>query len=655
MEATWLVTSNGVTKSAAEWGIESLRRTRVSQAQDSVSFRVPGAFDAAPAFPVGSMISIAHRDTAQSIRSWFYGRVIQVPRAGAGHAESMDYVIAGPWWYLENLVYQQIWAIAPRVSPATLQPDEVKLGTKMIEDVRYDEIGVYKSRIILGQNQSGDRMTSAAVIQDVLAYAIDAGAPIRIGTIEPALEIPFDEQQDVTCAEVIRRMLRWAPDTTVWFDYSTTPPTFNCRRRADQEAATLAVTDCSDVQITARDDLVVPSVFLKYEQTNSIDGTTFDTVVPDRYPLDATGREFGSLIATLRLAGTQMSFLTQKIVSEEIPEFPGGDEGAFWRKHDASCKANEYQQTTVIAGTTETTSDPLQYELKEGQIQDWMTEYSAREVTYTAQVRTVTQDDGEVLKKEIRSVSCTIVTTNAKTGTYTRLASLVSGEPIPEGLARALYEALNQVQYAGTIVVEEEECGAEIAAIADLRAEIGRCVNLTGGQDEWKNMRAMIQQVDENVETGRTTITIGPAEHLSPQDLVERLRANRGRGVAYGFLRRQTGETPEGGKVPLSGPTPIVNTAGAAGKTEKMIIKGAGKIVLDPGTITAKSKELKVVNADVLVGDQVKRINVLASEDFKVVLPSIVGKSKYMVLQLTDNPEEDNTLMWVVDWLRAGP
>jgi hypothetical protein len=41
--------------------------------------------------------------------TWFQGIVIQVPRVGAPDAESMAYRIAGPWWYLENLTFQQAY------------------------------------------------------------------------------------------------------------------------------------------------------------------------------------------------------------------------------------------------------------------------------------------------------------------------------------------------------------------------------------------------------------------------------------------------------------------------------------------------------------------------------------------------------------------
>lgn len=598
---SWLLTYNGITKSFAEWGLSNLRRSRVSQAQDTVSFSAPGPYDAAELFPYGSTITISfENDSTGAVAPWFYGRVVQVPRSGSGTEESMDYMLAGPWWYLDNLVYQQEWkTVNPSPPPAT--------------------ISTYKSRVILGQTVAGASLTSGLVITDVIAYAIASGAPIQAGTIEPDLEIPFDEQQDIICSEAIRRMLRWSPDAVTWFDYSTTPyPTFHCARRPALQSLAIALSGVegsqpSSIQVTPRPDIQVPAVVLKFEQTNTVDGVDYDSITTDKYPLTATGREFAALTATLQLAGFQANYVSQKIVATEIPI----DADTFWAAHDPTFVTTGNQVSAFIAGSMQWSATPYANELKEGQIQDWMTGKHAREVTYTAQVRTTTSLAGAIVKEEIRSVSCTIITTDAPSATYTRLASLVTGETIPTGLAEALYNSLNPLQYEGAVTLTEEECGSSVDT--DLRAALGFTLNLTGGLAAWATMAALIQKVDEDVDSGRTIISFGPAEQLSPQDLVERLRANRGRGVAINYIKRTTGESASGGAtVALSGPTPLLNTAGASGQTKLLVITdGTKKFTLDPAQITATgATELKTVAASVMVDGALKTINVLASEAF---------------------------------------
>jgi len=594
----WHLTYNGGTKSFADWGLSNLRRSRVSQAQDTVSFTAPGRYDADELFPFGSVITISYQAVVGGVAVlWFYGRVIQVPRSGSGAEENMDYVLAGPWWYLDNLVYQQGWQ-QWKTHPYTLIPPEIKLreetvGTPPDEQV-YDIILHFSSRVILGQDTEGAKMTSGQVIADVIAYAIASGAPIASGTIEPDVDIPFDAQNDITCAEAIRRVLRWSPDAVAWFDYSTSPyPTFHCARRAVLTALSVPFLDNppAAVAVTPRPDLQAPAVILKFEQTNTVGDSDFMTTVTDKYPLSATSREFGALIATLELAGSDAQYVSQRIVVEDLYS-PGltsnlyADEG-FWRAHDPSITDEDIYELSFVSGS----EDPLyDQELVEGQVQDWMTGVHAVEYTVTAvALVTIHDSEGEIIKEEFRTLSCRIIATDAKTKTYTKLASLITGEAIPVGLAKALYDSLHPLQYEGAITLAEEECGLSLTA---LRAAIGYVLNPTGGLVAWEAMRAQIQKVEENVDSGITTINFGPTEQLSPQDLVERLRANRGRGVAYDFLRRTSGESADSNTtVALSGLTPARNNTAAGGQTKLLVVKKSDKkITLDPDTLSAANK-----------------------------------------------------------------
>jgi hypothetical protein len=603
----WLLTYNGQTKSFADWGLSNLHRTRVSQAQDTVSFTCPGPYDAAELFPFGSTVEISFQPDSGNPVKWFYGRVIQVPRSGPGVEENMDYVAAGPWWFLDNLVYQQVWNSGSREQPYELQDNEVKLGEETVydeetgEDVTYDIIGFYKSRVILGQKQDGTRQNSGEVITDVINYAIAAGAPIALGTIEPDLDVPYDEQNDITCAEAIRRMLRWSPDAVTWFDYSTEPyPTFHCARRAELQSLSIGISDevISNLSIIPRPDIQVPAVVLKFEQTNTVNGVDYESVTIQKYPESATGREFGALTATLQLAGTEATILSQKIKVEKINDIGSTlGQDLFWQKHDETFRSTGNIVSAIAGLSTNVSATPYANELKEGQIQDWMTGVHVQEVTYTA-VATVTilDDSGKTIKIEKKALSCKIITTDATTKTYQKVASLIAGETVPVGLAESIYNSLNPLQYEGKITLTEEECGFLIVgadpSIGDFRASLGFTLNLTGGLPAWATMEALIQQIDEDVDSGITTISFGPPEQLSIQDLMEFLRANRGRAVAFSYQKRGTGESSSGeNSIALSGPTPLVNTAGASGQTKLLVVTDdTRKIVLDPSQVSVDNK-----------------------------------------------------------------
>jgi hypothetical protein len=238
----WTIVCNGTEKTLANWGLNNVRRKLVSQGQDELTFRADGSpADATPLFTAFGPTVTLYRNRTQNTDGtfsggtpWFSGIVTQIPRAGAPDSESMRYKVAGPWWYLDNMVFMQPY-------------QNVFLGLSS----GTPQYGVQNSSHLF-LNQSGiaglvSRITTGAQIIAALQWAllpftsVSAPPPFQIGTITPALDVPIDEVRDITCAEVIHKMLRWSPDAVAWFDYTTTPPTFNCLRRADMSTVNIDV------------------------------------------------------------------------------------------------------------------------------------------------------------------------------------------------------------------------------------------------------------------------------------------------------------------------------------------------------------------------------------------------------------------------------
>jgi hypothetical protein len=244
MSATWTIAdANGVEKAVADWGLCEVTRERINQAPDVVTFRAENtASDADPIFAHGSTIRIFQNGTP-----WFYGRVVLVPGRATAKLEDQLYRVAGPWWYLENLVFQQTWQMTNGTSPTL--------------------IATNKSRLILSQKADGTKLATGEAIAEVLAYATARGVPITAGEITPNAIAPYAEALDRSCAEVIRNLLRWTPDATAVFDYATTPfPTLSIFRRADAGTVTLPAygAPISALELTPRQDLQVPAVVLKF-------------------------------------------------------------------------------------------------------------------------------------------------------------------------------------------------------------------------------------------------------------------------------------------------------------------------------------------------------------------------------------------------------
>jgi hypothetical protein len=528
MSSTWtIIDTNGVENSVAGWGLCELNRERINQLPDVVTFRAaatPG--DADPIFAYGSTIHLFRNGTP-----WFYGRVVQVPARATAKVEDQLYRVAGPWWYLENLVFQQAWQTTDGV--------DVTL------------IATNKSRLILSQAVDGTKLATGAAIEEVLDYATARGVPITVGTITPNAIAPYSEVLDRSCAEVIRNFLRWTPDAIAAFDYTTTPyPTLSIHRRADAELIAFPAygAPISGLDLTPRYDLQVPAVVLKFEQTNDIDDDTFTSLIVQPAPLTATGDELGALVMTLDLAGARATYQKQPITTDVIPQ---SDTSAgvidWWKTKFAWLQDFDDADLSVVAGTQAVTiENPANYpgitvsnvpnELLSGSIAAWMQLNAAPLlVSATLQYSGATTDESSAVWGAMnqRVLYTRVTGTNAETQTYSRLTSETDAEPIPAGLAQALYDSLSMLPYDGTLELTEQECSGTSAP--------GLLLNLTGGRSEWATMAAQIQRVQENIDLGQTLITVGPAKHLGQTELTAWLRANRNRRISYRLNERTTG------------------------------------------------------------------------------------------------------------------
>ena len=274
----WTLTCGGVTTGAGELGVTDLVRRRVSQGTDVCLVHLDGtSTGGAPTFAPGADVVIARNGV-----TWFAGRVTAVPASGSQAGRRQVYRLSGPWWFLEQLVAQQQWS------------------------VRGGQATAWTSRLVVGQAADGSRLTTGQVLTQALQDAAAAGAPLQVGVVDPALVAPLDELRDVTCAQVVRAVLRWHPDCVAWFDYTTAPtPTWHCRQRGNLPAVGLDLGRAPVAtvrEITARHDLAVPAVVLNYEVgVVGTDGSEVFDIVTDAAPPGATGREPGAVVGTIPL------------------------------------------------------------------------------------------------------------------------------------------------------------------------------------------------------------------------------------------------------------------------------------------------------------------------------------------------------------------
>lgn len=575
----WTLVYRNEEKLFKEWGLSKLKRTRFNQGVDRVSFLEEGKrIEERPLFDPESKIIIKANE-----KIWFQGILTKLPSLGYRIQESRQYVVSGPAWYLQNLVFEQEW-------------NEV-VGIK--KDIPITQT-IRTGRVILGQNLKGEPIDSGTQIKEILEYAIAQGAPIQIGEIGVNVFFPYDETKDISCAEAIQRLLRWTPDAALWFDYSTLPyPTLHIQQLKSMSTQIISLKEnpiLKTIKATPRYDLQCPSVVLKYEKTHLFNGQSFTTTQVDRHPENGGKNQFKALVLTIELDGAHTQTVKQAITSQRI-EIEDED---WWLRHLPSLNKKTLK-TFTLKETSRLGSLP--YELISGSIANWMQKKVEEDV-----IRATLSYETDVESVINKQVAIKIYTTDAKTRTYERALSSNFDEEVPKGLAQALYEALNQLMLEGEVTLEEEEISFIV--------KIGDQVRVK----EMGEGRGIVQAIYEEIDKGQTYIKFGPAKHIGADDLVELLRVNRKRQSSRSAIRRTTGNSPKVQVLEQGTHSRIENTDQSGGSYEKVALinpeRPKRRLILDAKAIvsdtTVTLKEETVCENGVL-----KKRLVLASDPYE--------------------------------------
>ncbi len=575
----WSLSINGAPAISPEsLHLAGLRRHLANQDIDTLTCVALIPFDTSPGLEVDDQV-ILYRDATV----WFSGLVTQLAHSANVIRQSISITVSGPHYYLNNRVYRQEWAM--------LQSDQ-----------SYD--AARTSHLFLGQRVNWtpyppDPPTTvyaaiSEIIDDILTYAEDLGDPIAhdITNLPTEMVIPVIEERDITCAEAIRRILRWIPDTIAWWDYSTSPnPTLRFSRRSGLTATTLSLgtPPLAEIELTPRTDLLVSCVSLTYQRMDTVDGVNIPLNTVDTYPIDKTGNERYAYVATIDLKGGYTNTLSSKIVAASIDI----STWAFWGSHHAAIIEGQVITFELLSysGTMANPADPdspdiawdnVTYprEMIKGAWYSWMAPgIVANKATIRCRARITYQThDGGSGQTDVRieDLTASIIVTNAPVGsnTYDTVSESETGEQVPTGLAQSLYESLSTLHYSGRLTLREAECGDAHPSIVNW---LSRAINIDqSAMSDWATMQAMIQTVDEIIDTGETTLTLGPPEHLSPQDLVQLLLMTRLRhkytnpGVQAAGILQATASTDI---TPIGSGAGVGNSQGAKGHEKLSVAK----------------------------------------------------------------------------------
>jgi hypothetical protein len=635
---------NGVEKCLADWGISTAAREVTNQAHDHFACDMILPADTPDPIPYGSQIilrigrapsggggvspatglPLSGNTAWTGGTQWFVGWRVEEFRSGSPSLEKLDFKFAGPWeFFFERLVFQKLWwswngaanvadwrsqiVLGQSVTaligvndtiPGTSATNLMSIRQQVAEIIAYV---VAQTTADYGSPQvQSDNLTAAIdgvnydlyatpgtnlIIPDYIAvsYAV-SGKTSSSANVNTVLRAPLDSVNDITCAEAMRKMLRWIGplgSPVTWFDYTTTPPTLHVSTRDQLPAISLPfIGQNAGFKIKRRDDLIPGCIALKFRVTGATAGVSYTKVINDvagaiggtvyegvgltgllvtigsfatgspaylggsansatAQALQNAARDFAAVTATIDMEGNSTGLVSCSIATVAVDlSTPAGGGGAlaFWQAvfpELASITSPDFfsgSAVTVVddSGAAVNTST-YQYLLTDGQIAAWMLAgnvptgagAAAKQCTITAAF-TGTENNGGIATAHVQNhlKTARVTLVTVPGGLYQNLVTTQVGEVIPYGLAGYIYNIEKIPQYEGTFVIQEQE-------ITD-QCPMGHNLNISGSLTEWTTMNACVQQISYDLAAGKTTLTFGPAAHLGAKDFVERLRVNRG-------------------------------------------------------------------------------------------------------------------------------
>jgi hypothetical protein len=662
----WTLSYSGTEQPLGTWGLcADFSIELVNKGRDTVRMRSTELFDAGPPqFAWGAPVTI-YRDrvtatppatgfTGGSI--FFAGYVADIKRLNQAGRQNLQYSFAGPWWLLERLTFKQTrTAFAGWKSPG--QPSSGFNTTQLITPEVY-----------LGESPTEQWMTNGAEIVEILNWAnqcynptrrgatsgIDASQDIlKIGTIDPAVWMPRTRASAIFCSEALNNVLRWSPDVVCWFDYTTTPPTFNARALANLATVSQTITAQQEreISLAPQYDRQLGGVIIVYKQVQTIDGVAclnwyFDkadahgsglylsdqvTLSPGSGPGGVQITDYTPFVSEhqIELAGTSVTYANVSVIANPVASLLAGNVAA-WQATDQSL-ADPLINPASIAVTnlaiTDGNGDPVDTAaypniLVEGQLCSYMgVQWIDCTLTATVASSRFTDNTFTTLTSiSTRQVTHRIRLTNATTQTYRYVTQYVPGENVPTGLAASLYNSLKTLQYAGSATF------VGTGVLSGL--SVGNLLTLVGPTNTYATL--LVQSVKIVPHLGALTATFSPSAALDAPELIELARAARFR-ILYAIPSgRATGSAPGSNDVGLGSATAKENTQHGVPGYSALAVNAPAAGSNGPVNVTLKAAD---VTAAIPGGDNVN-IGVLHYVD------AATGAAKYALLPL-GTPQAD--------------
>jgi hypothetical protein len=556
-------TFNATQRTLAAAQIDSARLDFKSLEADILTFTITPESLASAVIPDLRQEMILYRDGVR----FFSGNVTNVRNVIDSGKHQCQVTVSGPWWWLEKIPFTSVIA---------------------------DGTGVSQERIsyVFGTASAGQNLKTS--IEAAINRSAALGAPIATiaqgSSVDAMFVVPRITLNQSTCGQVISELVRICPDTMVWFDYSTAPVRIRVGRRGATTAVSLnqSISPITSIDINPVIDLEVSNVVLPFvdrdtqgrtrfqvqsagtnatskRQIITVSGPELDTFLPndlfDSQTISVTNN-FGAraynldviLQQTAKKYGfvglpTSTTTVSYRLWDRRATTTTGTVTGATYTDYVVGSANLSNKSGTILTGYKIITSDdPADWvginvvdALLYGQfryIHTFDTQQGSTFNPYPAWASEVglarigTGFDGTTYYADnitiaTKPFSFNVKATNSIAGTsqtFYRPADYSFIAP-PANLAANLLAAQNWIPYEGAITLEEEDVGATRYR--------GNKINLINSIPAYSTMGALVSGESLEIESGRTTISLGAPARNDYRTLVDKIRKTSQDNIVY--------------------------------------------------------------------------------------------------------------------------
>lgn len=468
----------------------------------------------------GDTVTVQYNNGSGSYVTVFVGEVDRiVDRHGRGTERVQDVTVAGPWSKLNRLVFRQTWSVAGAGTGGAA-------------------LTISSSRVILNQDATGAAQSMAEQLDEILTYACSK-CGITKGTVSALAQVlPADEARDITCADAIRRELRFFPKRIVRFDYASGPAIQIVDTSSGSIAAYVANVPKTE-RVFVYNAHPISCVCVDVDTTDIFLGGS-SLSVHQVYPTDADPDDLDCLHVTVPLERGSASTTTESFesVTENVPS--DLNSVTFWKLKHPRLANVAVSAIDITNGARTPSNYPRIAKSTKGEIEAAGLHCEVSRFTCDCHI-TTTDDEEEDIK-----LTMDFLTTDATTRTYTWQtgSSSTAGETLPANLAQALFEQRSQSLLSERMTIR-----------------LGDSFPKIGDKDVVDGETVYLQSFDVDCYDLTAQLSFGQPEHLSAEDMKSLLNGFRQRGYATTAKLRKNKADEDADEEPAPGGIPPISSS----------------------------------------------------------------------------------------------